>query len=76
MELTNGPAKLCYALGIDRALNGADLCTGDELWVEEDLTIVDGEVLTGPRIGVKGDERALTVPWRFWVRDNPFVSRR
>lgn len=76
VELTNGPAKLCYALGIDRALNGADLCTGDELWVEEDLTIVDGEVLTGPRIGVKGDERALTVPWRFWVRDNPFVSRR
>ncbi len=75
-ELTNGPAKLCYALGIDRALNGADLCTGDKLWVEEDITTEKDEILAGPRIGIKGDRRALTIPWRFWIKDNPFVSRR
>jgi DNA-3-methyladenine glycosylase len=74
-ELTSGPAKLCSALAIDRALNGADLVTGDELWVEEGDPIPDPWVSTGVRIGVRGDTRALTVPWRFWVRDSPYVSR-
>ena len=74
-ELTNGPAKLCSALVIDRALNGADLVTGDELWVEEDDPVPEAWVSTGVRVGVRGDTRALTVPWRFWVRDNPYVSR-
>ena len=74
-ELTNGPAKLCSALAIDRALNGADLVTGDELWVEEDDPVPVAWVSTGARIGVRGDTRALTVPWRFWVRDNPYLSR-
>jgi DNA-3-methyladenine glycosylase len=76
VELTNGPAKLCYALAIDRALNGVDLVRGEELWLERDLYISDAEVATGSRIGVRGDERALTVPWRFWVQDNLYVSRR
>jgi DNA-3-methyladenine glycosylase len=75
-ELTNGPAKLCYALAIDRALDGADLVAGETLWVERDERIADGAVATGPRVGVRGDERALTVPWRFWVLGNQYVSRR
>jgi DNA-3-methyladenine glycosylase len=75
IELTNGPAKLCYALAIDRALNGADLVTGDALRLERDLAVPDGSVATGPRVGVRGDKRALTVPWRFWIEGNPYVSR-
>jgi DNA-3-methyladenine glycosylase len=74
-ELTNGPAKLCYALDIDRALNGVDLVTSEELWLERDLAIAGDRVATGPRVGVRGDERAVTVAWRFWVAGNPFVSR-
>jgi len=74
-ELTNGPARLCSALVIDRALNDADLVTGDELWVEEDDPVPDAWVSTGVRIGVRGVTRARTVPWRFWVRDDPYVSR-
>jgi DNA-3-methyladenine glycosylase len=74
--LTNGPAKLCAALAIDRALNGVDLVTGSELWVEEDDRLADAQVSTGVRIGVRGDQRALTVPWRLWVKDSSYVSRR
>ena len=74
-ELANGPARLCYALGIDRALNGVDMVTSEKLWIECDLAVPDDRVATGPRVGVRGDERALTVPWRFWIRGNPYVSR-
>ena len=76
VELTNGPAKLCYALAIDRDLNGADLVTSEELWIESDVSMPDDEVATGPRVGVRGDRWALTLPWRFWLRDNGYVSRR
>jgi DNA-3-methyladenine glycosylase len=75
VELTNGPAKLCYALAIDRALNGADLVTGETLWIERDAPIADEQVATGPRVGVRGDERAVTVAWRFWVAGSRYVSR-
>jgi DNA-3-methyladenine glycosylase len=76
VELTNGPAKLCYALEIDRSLNGTDLVLGDELWIERDSGIDDARIGSGPRIGVRGDETALNVPWRFWVRECRYVSRR
>jgi DNA-3-methyladenine glycosylase len=75
VELTNGPAKLCYALGIDKRLNGVDLVSGQSIWIERELTVADAGVARGPRVGVRGDERALTVPWRLWIRDHPFVSR-
>jgi DNA-3-methyladenine glycosylase len=73
-ELTNGPAKLCYALNVDRELDGADLVAGSELWLECGEGVPDDQIATGPRINVRGDERALSVPWRFWVRNNPYVS--
>jgi DNA-3-methyladenine glycosylase len=75
VELTNGPAKLCYALAIDRALNGVDLVRGEELWLERGEPVPDADVATGPRVGVRGDERALTVPWRFWIAVNRYVSK-
>lgn len=75
--LTGGPARLCQAMGIDRALDKADLCTPDAvLFVEDGAPIPDDEVATGPRVGVRGDRRACTVPWRFYVREHPCVSRR
>jgi DNA-3-methyladenine glycosylase len=75
-QLTSGPARLCQALGIDRGFDGANLCAPDALlFLEEGVSIPDKAVATGPRVGVRGDEVALTVPWRFYVRDNRYVSR-
>jgi len=74
-ELTNGPAKLCQALAIDRTFNGLDLCADGPLFIEAGPSVDDADVETGPRVGVRGDEAALTAPWRFFVRGNPFVSR-
>ena len=74
-ELTNGPAKLCQALAVDRSFNGVDLCTGEVLFVEAGRIVVPGEIETSPRVGIKADDAARSVPWRFYVKGNDFVSR-
>jgi len=72
-NLTNGPGKLCQALGVDRSLDGHDLCQEEKLWLEDAPRPAES-ICTGPRIGVRGDETALTRPWRFFLKDNPFLS--
>jgi DNA-3-methyladenine glycosylase len=73
-NLTNGPGKLCIALGIDRRLDAADLL-GNCVWLEEGEKISRTRIATGPRIGIDYAEEWKDKPWRFWVKDNPFVSR-
>ena len=76
-ELTNGPAKLAQALGISGVDNGRDLCDSDGLiWIEHDRQVAAEDVANGPRIGLgKTPEPWLSVPWRYWLRGNDFVSR-
>jgi DNA-3-methyladenine glycosylase len=74
-NLTNGPGKLCIALGIDRTLNNADLL-GDRVWLEEYMRISPRRIARGPRIGIDYAEEWIDKPWRFWIRDNPYVSRK
>jgi len=73
-ELTSGPGRLCVAMGIDRRLDKADLL-GERVWIEEGVSISPGEIARGPRVGIDYAEQWIDKPWRFWVRDNPFVSR-
>jgi DNA-3-methyladenine glycosylase len=76
VQLTSGPARLCQALDIDRQFDGADLCAPDaRVFLEEGIPIPDDAAATGPRVGVRGDEVAVTVPWRVFVRDSRYVSR-
>lgn len=77
-ELCSGPAKLTQALDITRALNGADLCArrGAELWIEDAPPVPDDDIIASPRIGLNNTpEPWKSMPWRFCVRDSPFVSR-
>ena len=74
-NLTNGPGKLCIAMGIDRSLDATDL-TGNRVWLEAAEPIPRSNVLTGPRIGIDYAEEWIDKPWRFWIKDNPYVSRR
>jgi DNA-3-methyladenine glycosylase len=71
-QLCSGPAKLCEAFAITRGENAIDLC-GKQMWIAED--IVDRKrqpVHTSSRVGItRGREHA----WRFYARDNPYVSR-
>jgi DNA-3-methyladenine glycosylase len=73
-NLTSGPGKLCIALGITRELNGEDLM-GERIWVEEYRKIKKSEIAVGPRVGIDYAEEFIDMPWRFWVKDNQFVSK-
>lgn len=72
-QLTNGPAKLCQAFDIDMRHYGVDLCDGHDLHLEEGRTFNGRDVITGPRVGVGA---AKTARLRYYVANDPFVSRR
>lgn len=76
INLTNGPGKLCRALGIDSNLHNWNTSLGQRLWFEPGNPLPDTAVASGPRIGItyaRPEDQAA--PWRFWVRDNGYVSR-
>lgn len=76
-ELTNGPGKLCRALGIDLTFDGEDLTTGGRAWLEETgVSFGPEQVATGPRIGIAYAAEDALKPWRFWVKGNEYVSRK
>lgn len=68
-KLTNGPAKLTQAFGITLKENGKPL--GGDFVIEDAPPIPKNRIASGPRIGIKN---ATDLPWRFWIKDNPFVS--
>lgn len=73
-RITSGPGKLTKALGIDRAFDGKEL-NSIELWIEEGVKVSSKQIIASARIGIDyaGDDALL--PWRFSIRDNPWVSK-
>ncbi len=71
VELTNGPAKLCQALGIDKTMNGHDLTQAPFKLIFQPA-VPAKDIVTTPRIGIS---QAKDVLWRFYIADNPYVSR-
>jgi DNA-3-methyladenine glycosylase len=74
-DLARGPARLCQALAIGRALDGADVCDPASplriLAAPPGRAPAPGQVRCGPRVGVSG---AAEVAWRFWIDGDPTVS--
>jgi DNA-3-methyladenine glycosylase len=75
-ELARGPARLCQALGIDRRLDGADVCDpASPLRIRPARETSSGQpardVSRGPRVGISA---AADRPWRFWLTGDPTVS--
>ncbi len=70
-QLTNGPAKLCKALGIDKTWNGHDL-RAQPLQLHIQPAIPDAKIVQTTRIGIS---QAQDKPWRFYLRDSSYVSR-
>jgi DNA-3-methyladenine glycosylase len=73
--ITKGPGALAKAMGIDMSLNKKDIL-GDEIWISDNGTIVpEDQIVACPRIGVDYAGEDALLPWRYYVKDNKFVSR-
>ncbi len=71
--LTNGPGKLCKAFGIDKSFYGEDLC-GSRLYLEDGEQDAAFQIVTAKRVGIDYAEEAKDFPWRFYLKDNRYVS--
>lgn len=69
-QIANGPGKLVKAMGISKQLYGHDL-TQPPLYLSRG-SVSDDQVMIGPRVGIS---RAVDLPLRFWIKDNPHISK-
>jgi DNA-3-methyladenine glycosylase len=72
-KLTNGPSKVCQALRITEALNGIDLLNGDLLICEGSRSAF--EIQQSARVGIDYAEEYKDALWRYYKKNNRFVSR-
>lgn len=70
-DLTNGPGKLCMAFELDKKQNKLDMVEGDTIWLTMGEMDNDFPVGVSSRIGISV---AQELPWRFYVKGNPYVS--
>jgi DNA-3-methyladenine glycosylase len=71
-NLTSGPGKVCQAFGMDRTHSGIDL-TGREIFILDGKKISSKEIGISKRIGIT---RSVDLPWRFFIKNNPYLSRK
>jgi DNA-3-methyladenine glycosylase len=72
LDLCSGPGKLAQALAVDRSLDGSDLVRGRRVWIEVGDPVPPTLTASSVRVGVRV---GLEHRWRYFVRDDPFVSR-
>jgi DNA-3-methyladenine glycosylase len=72
-NLTNGPSKMCMAMGISKAQNKTDF-TAAPLYIEEAPLVSQEEIVETTRIGVDYSGEWKNKSWRFYIHNNRFVS--
>lgn len=73
--VSNGPGKLCRAMDITLAQNRLDLC-GSELYIARPAEQPRFTVVRTTRINIDYAVKGKQFPWRFYIKDNPYVSIR
>lgn len=72
---TNGPGKFTKTLGIDLQYNSKKIAPSNGLYITHGEEIQASKILSSKRIGVDYAEEWAEVPWRFYIKNNAFVSR-
>ncbi|MBA3673212.1 MAG: DNA-3-methyladenine glycosylase [Gemmatimonadaceae bacterium] len=70
IDLTNGPGKLCLAMGIVGAMDGSSLRDGAAV-IRRGSPTLDADVVVTPRVGIT---RAADLPLRYFLDGDPYVS--
>ncbi|MBX4196015.1 DNA-3-methyladenine glycosylase [Candidatus Pacearchaeota archaeon] len=68
-ELCSGPGKLVVALGIDKTFNGLELNKRIKMLEQQEKPTI----VATTRVGLSNGK---DLPYRFYIRDNPFISRK
>jgi len=71
-KLTSGPGKVCEAFEISRQHYGQDL-TGNMIYILDQPKIMPGNIIATTRVGIS---RSVDLLWRFYIKDNPYISRK
>jgi DNA-3-methyladenine glycosylase len=71
-NLTSGPGKVCSAFGINKNHYGIDL-TGDKIYLVKSKLKKHEQIGISKRIGIT---RSVDLQWRFFIKDNPYLSRK
>ena len=74
-NLTNGPSKLCMAMDISRPQNKTDL-TSPPLYIKNAPSIPIDQIVQTTRIGVDYAGKWKNNPWRFYIKENSYVSTK
>lgn len=73
--ISSGPGSAAKALGIDRTFNEKEL-SGEEIWIEDHaIRYTTDQIAAVPRVGVAYAQEDALLPWRFFVKDNKYVSK-
>ena len=72
INLCSGPAKICQAFDLKREQNGINL-SSDEIYILDVPEIPASKIVSSPRIGIK---KSIDLLWRYYIKDNPFVSKK
>lgn len=71
-NLTSGPGKVCQAFAFDRSHSGTDL-TGDKIFITNGVRVHKSQIGISKRIGIT---KSVNLPWRFFIKNNPYLSRK
>ncbi len=73
-QISNGPAKLVQALGIDPSLNNQSLLSQESpLFFAFGDELAPGKIAQSPRIGIS---KGKGLPYRFYIIANPYISNK
>jgi DNA-3-methyladenine glycosylase len=76
LTVTAGPGSLSKALGINHRLHTGESLTGKNIWIEDrGIQVEENAIVADSRVGVAYSGKDAFRPYRFYIRDNPWVSR-
>jgi DNA-3-methyladenine glycosylase len=75
-ENPKGPGKLCQYLKLDSSFWGEDVCQSKKIWLMNGEKIKKNDIIKAKRIGIDYAGEDANLLWRFYIKNNQWVSRK
>ncbi|GIW66383.1 MAG: putative 3-methyladenine DNA glycosylase [Candidatus Parcubacteria bacterium] len=72
----NGPGKLCEFLKLNKYFWGVDICQSEEIFLTSGEKIKKNDIIKTKRIGIDYAEEYKDKLWRFYIKNNKYVSKK